>query len=220
MHVNRSRFLALTATLASGCAPTTPPAEPQPATVVASNAVVPVEHGPPAEPFFPDEVGGTSGVGEWHGQEEGLGTMPAYPAPADEGGRPISAIARDCSQLRAPPGPHCESFASLQGDCEMIVSALEPGAAQQTMNCLLQKSGTRRVCDFLAVTSCAEKSLSHVPLRPATTSLCQTVVSRCGHGIAQHTCESFLSAVQPPNDAHLVTCLSESCSLAPCFFSI
>jgi hypothetical protein len=222
MRVDRSKFLALTATLAASCAQRTPPPQEQPATVVATGAVVHVDAPPPAEPIFPDEVANqTQPTAQ---PDEELEGPWAAPQPAAEGyappQRPVSGAALACAQLRAPPGPHCESFHSLQAECESIVGALEPGAGQRAINCLLAKSGTRAICDFVATPKCAEQSLSGVPLRPATTRLCRSVARNCGRGITQGKCESFLSAVAPPNDAQLVTCLTESCSLTPCFFEL
>jgi len=222
MRVERSKFLALTATLAASCAQRTPPPQEQPATVVATGAVVHVDDPPPAEPIFPDEVANANPPFE---QPDEVSEEPwPAPQPAGEGyappQRPVAGAALDCGKLRAPPGPHCESFDSLQAECESVVGALEPGAGQRTMNCLLAKSGTRAICDFVVTPKCAEQSLSGVPLRPTTNQLCRSVTQKCGRAMTRAKCESFLSAVVPPNDDQLVTCLTESCSLTPCFFEL
>lgn len=216
MRIDRSQFLALTATLAAGCAQRTSPPPDQPATVVDSTALVHVDSPPAAEPIFPDEQNRAPEQVDEEQEGEAWEEVP----PTHEGGRPVTGSAQACSQLRAPPGPHCESFDSLQDDCEEIVGALEPTVAERTMQCLLAKSRTRQICDMFVTPRCAERALVHAPRRASAARPCQAVSSACGRSVSQAACESFLSAVVPPADAQLVTCLTESCDIASCFFQL
>jgi hypothetical protein len=165
------------------------------------------------EPIFPDSQGRAPDDVEDEDDEAWEVDLPTQ-------GRPVTGSAAACSQLRAPPGPHCESFDSLQDDCETIVRALEPTVAERTMQCLLAKSRTRQICDMFVTPRCAERALVHAPRRASTTRPCQAVSSACGRSLSQASCESFLSAVSPPADAQLVTCLTESCDIATCFFQL
>ena len=217
MHVDRAKFLALTASLAAGCVPHTPPPQDQPATVVGPTALVHVQAPPPAPPP-PDP----------EDDEPALASQPEpeYEEPgfaAEEGGmrrRPTSGPALSCAQLRAPPGPFCESFDTLHEDCETIVGSLEQGVAQRTIQCLQSKSGTRQICDMLVTPRCAERALVGVPRRASTVQPCRGVAAACGGGVWQSKCETFLSAVVPPMDAHLVNCMTEGCELTACFFDL
>lgn len=228
MRIDRSQFLALTATLAAGCAQRTSPPPDQPATVVDSTAIVHVDNPPAVEPIFPDtQASAPEPLHEddkeaWEDSPPTHGGHPGIQARAGlaTGPDPLTGPARACSQLRAPPGPHCESFDSLQDDCETIVGALVPTVAERTMQCLQAKSGTRQICDMFVTPRCAERALVHAPRRPATARPCQAVSRACGRSVSQATCESFLSAVVPPADAQLVTCLTESCDIATCFFQL
>ena len=228
MRIDRSSFLALTATIAAGCAQRTPPPESTPAPVVHPSAVIVVESAPPAEPVFPDEA--ASGVSSPSPPQVMAPEDPDYPPPTQEGTgsgpwsrRPAQGPALACAKLSAPPGPHCESFSSLQQECEDIVGTLEPGVAQRTADCLTRNSGTRRICDFLAVTKCAEGALANVPIDRGAAAPCRAIVQKCGrHGttLTQHKCEAFLSATSRPIQPASITCLSESCALTPCFFAL
>ncbi len=219
MHVDRAKFLALAASLAASCVQRTPPPQDQPATVVGPTALVHVQAPPPAPPPPDPEDGEPALASQPEAQNE-------YEEPgfvAEEGGmrrRPTSGPALSCAQLRAPPGPHCESFDTLHEDCEIIVGSLEPGAARRTMQCLQSKSGTRQICDMLVTPRCAERALPSVPRRPSTVQACRGVAAACGGGMWQSKCETFLSAVVPPMDGHLINCMTESCDLTACFFDL
>jgi hypothetical protein len=217
MHIDRAKFLALTASLAAGCVQHTPPPQDQSATV-GPTALVHVQAPPPAPPP-PDP----------EDDEPALATQPEsetqYEEPSFAEGEvrnrpPASGAALSCAPLRAPPGPFCESFDTLHEDCETIVGSLEPGAARRTIQCLQSKSGTRQICDMLVTPRCAERALPGVPRRASTVQPCRGVAAACGSGLTQSKCESFLSAVVPPMDAHLINCMTEGCDVTACFFDL
>jgi hypothetical protein len=218
MHIDRAKFLALTASLAAGCVPQTPPPQDQPATVVGPTALVHVQAPPPAPPP-PDPKDDEPALAN-QPESETEYEEPSFVAGEGRTRRPASGPALSCAQLRAPPGPFCESFDTLHEDCETIVGSLEQGVAQRTIRCLQAKSGTRQICDMLVTPRCAERALAGVPRRASTVQPCRGVAAACGGGVWQSKCETFLSAVVPPMDAHLINCMTEGCELTACFFDL
>ena len=127
MHVDRARFLLLTASIATGSC--TPPGGARAPETDGEVEVAPpsIAIDPAADEPLPNEAPDEPTADE--------GT------PIDHDARLAARLAERCQALKPPPGPHCESFHSTREECEIFGRALRPEAAERAVECLVAKSG-------------------------------------------------------------------------------
>jgi len=213
MHVDRARFLLLTASIATGsCTP------PSGARAPASDGDV--EVAPPSIAIDP-------------AADEPLPNQaPTEPAvdqgePIDHDARLATRLAETCQTLKPPPGPHCESFHSTVEECEIFGRVLRPEAAERAVECLVAKSGHHDICTYEAAGQCFIVGSLAVHPEPDTTKPCTRVLSNCGSGgmhpsqdLNAMTCRTALSAVKSDRREILVSCMNESCTIGGCLYDL
>ncbi|MBI4953497.1 MAG: hypothetical protein HY908_15830 [Myxococcales bacterium] len=212
MQVDRSRFLALTAALATGCAPGEPAKQPTELDASAAGDPLVVHVAPPADTYSPS-------LEPRSGEPQ---TPPETPAYAPER---TSALAATCRGLKPGPGPVCESFEDTKLECEGFEQALETRVAEKAVECLAQKSGKAQICDFSAATNCFASALRYGGSEPTAASRCGPIVTQCAQWsqppqLSMSSCRSAIGAVKPERREALIACMAESCTLDGCYYAI
>lgn len=244
MQVDRTSFLALTATLFAACGPAAPP-------VTASTVAVPELPPPPPATSGPPEAASATAPAVLPPGPQAAG-LPAHRGDDDDGDeapyRPsggatpplasslhpqacaTSANALGHSPgctLTRPPGPTCESFRDTLNECRRFKSWLTPRAASHAAACLQAKSGGPELCQFNAAMACAAESFGVACLdpSPAVESACRKVVTQCASVPRQYrhmtfdACRGALSAIVPARRSAFVHCAAESCALVQCAYA-
>lgn len=198
MHVDRSRFLLFTASIASGSCSSTPP----PADDVAV-----------AEPMITIEPAGTEPL-----------VVEREPVMGEGSREATDSWSARCEQLKAPPGPHCESFEDTVDDCKRYAAVLTPAAADRASSCLVERSGSQAICKFGVSGACFLTAAQRVPRSGEAQSPCRTAMSRCTAyrepDLTLDNCSAAFSAVETGQRDRLLTCIAESCSVKTCFWSL
>lgn len=237
MHVDRARFLVLTTTMAaSGCgsgseaARSEVPREPATAPVVDVPGALPdqvlvaePQDGPGTAGTAWREPGGPARVPEVEPAPE-LQPLPQVPAGIDTPEQ--GAVLSLCRSLRPPPGPQCESFDTTPGECETYARVLEPPAAERAARCLQRKSGTQAICQFGVTAKCFLEGARGTPTGPAADRPCAALLKQCAGArwrepdVTAANCSAAVSAVRPRYQPLLISCMSEGCGIANCFYSL
>ncbi|MFO7566082.1 MAG: hypothetical protein R6X02_25785 [Enhygromyxa sp.] len=206
MHVDRSRFLFLTASLAAAACN-----QPQPAASPDSGGVDPARSGNTADPE-PSASPNPGGSAVWLEIEPGTEDKPpqaADPNCDNQAGTPAAC------KLSAPAG-HCESLAWSQTVCEAFPRFLQPRAAEAAVDCMLAANGTTRVCDWMLVTECTGAGVQASCIDPATRTECDAISSSCGGSLDVFTCQQAMSSVRPRHVPALASCVREFCEVGFC----
>jgi len=214
MHVDRGRFLLLTASIAAGSCGAQPGAKapvqagsadtitvaPTPITI----AEPPDELLTVSEPIEPPSRTGTNG--EDHSEGEDLKAA--------------------CRAITPPPGPQCESFSSTVQECQVYADALRPEPAARATHCLTTLSGSPLICDFSASGKCLLIGVLVADPKPEADRPCASVMRRCAGSrrsrpdLSAATCRRAVSAVKPSRRSALLSCMSETCSIANCIYDL
>lgn len=221
MQIDRSRFLFLTATMASGaCGGAAQPGASGDPVVAAPVVTLPEEDPPAAKggtaahpPGQPDDA---------QPSEVFLAGLDGQPVPdlglsaCDDGG----VAPKGCSTLRAP-GPQCESFMDTRDMCGKLARGLMPHVAEKAVDCLLAKSGKPSICTFDAANQCGMSAVRKAScIEPSTQSACAPAVKACGGRLAMKDCQALLSSVTSKNRQNMIACVTEGCSIDYCMYSI
>jgi hypothetical protein len=226
MHVDRTRFLMLTAAMAASCAAQQKQA-PEP--IVARPDDYDTTSGSAPQPVPVDQ--------SVIAQEELVQPPPEPPPPAAEDPGPAWAQPRPGLPARDPvlsqrcaaikrPGPVCESFADTIDSCSLYSTVMVPKAASAAVKCLTQRSGTKRICQFGVDATCALQGTKAAPRNPSAKSICASILSSCagsgyrGKDLTRANCEAALSGYDSSVRSQLVSCATEFCELGPCFYSL
>jgi hypothetical protein len=225
MRIDRRTFLVLTAALAAdACETQPPPAAPLVGVIdVPANAASSPPEAPDASsPALVDAAAAWSGA-------DAASTTDGN-APSDDSCATVNSQggATDCSQLRAPVGPACESFEDTRSECEDMKRVFKPAVAERAARCLLARSGTRAICQFGVSAVCASQALRASCGDPATAAECASIVRGCStRSVASAApkltaaeCQGALSAVSPLNRGAMLGCMSEGCTAGYCFSSL
>ncbi|MDC3955824.1 hypothetical protein [Polyangium jinanense] len=220
MQIDRSRFLLLTATMASGaCGGAAQPGAGDP--VVAAPVVTLPEEDKPAESRTTAGSPGQPGVGEPSEEVratlEGAGSSSGdEPSVCDDGG----PAPKGCDTLRAP-GPQCESFIDTRDMCGKLAHGLKPRVAEKVVDCLLAKSGKQSLCTFDIANQCGMSAVRKAScIEPSTQSACAPAVKSCGGRLAMKDCQALLSSVNRKNRENMLACVTEGCSIDYCMYSV
>ena len=202
MHIDRSRFLLLTASLAAlGCdqrpsavTPDTGASEPT------SNAAGDSASEDPAQPSV------------WLEIEPGSEDPTRPPAGSCDNrvGEPAP-----CASIKSP-GSQCESFHSTQQLCQALPKFMQPRPAEATVDCLLAASGTQRICSWDTWQQCVGAGLQATCVDAQTRLHCQSLSSACGGSVDVFECQQGMSAVTPTYTTRLASCIQEFCEVASC----
>jgi hypothetical protein len=205
MHIDRSRFLFLTASLAAAAcdqprstgSPDTGGADP-----AVSDAAADSGGETPAQ---------TSGV--WLEIEPGTEDKPKQFGSADcdnsVGNPPPCSI--------SPPAGHCESFESTVQSCHSFSQIMQPRAAEAAVNCMVAANGTWEICEWTITQTCAAAGLQAICVDPATRPECESISSQCGGSVDVFTCQQALSAAKPHMIPNVASCVREFCEVSWCF---
>lgn len=199
MHIDRSRFLVLTATIAAGCAASQ--TGPEEVTVATPVEVEPTSGDEPVDP----------------GDRPDDGTINA-------GGGP--SLSELCQSLEPPPGPHCESFSDTKNDCTALIDGLETDAAERAVNCLASRSKTESICRFDAIQDCFIIGTSASMPEPRLNKECSAVVKNCAGNrwargdLTMETCGAVMAAVKDHLEADMIGCMAEGCGLGSCVWRL
>ncbi|MDI3287734.1 hypothetical protein [Polyangium sp. 15x6] len=220
MQIDRSRFLFLTATMASGaCGGAAQPGAGDP--VVAAPVVTLPGEDNPAESRTAAGSPGQPGVGEPSEEVratlEGAGSSSTdEPSVCDDGG----PAPKGCDTLRAP-GPQCESFFDTREMCGKLAQGLKPRVAEKAVDCLLAKSGKQSLCSFDIANQCGMSAVRKAScVEPSTQSACAPAVKACGGRLAMKDCQALLSSVNRKNRENMLACVTEGCSIDYCMYSV
>jgi hypothetical protein len=214
MHVDRSRFLLLTASLAASACN-----KPGPAATPDTGSVEPADSDEDREPDREPGSGesgksGNEGSGVWLEIEPGTedAKEPAWGSTDCDNsiGTPKS-----CTGLSAP-GPHCESFAETQRFCDAFPRFMQPRAAEAAVDCMLAMSGTEAICDWSAWQSCALAGLQATCVDPASRSPCMSMSSACGGGLDVFQCQQAFAAAPARDHSRVASCIQEFCEVSFC----
>jgi hypothetical protein len=225
MRLDRSSFLILTAALAvDACESQPPPAAPLAGVIDVPSASDSARAGAleASGPTATDASFASSGVDAAPTTAGNASADDTCAAVNSQGGTV------DCSKLRAPPGPSCESFEDTRSECEDIKRVLRPAVAERADRCLLAKSGTRGICQFGISSVCVSQAFRVSCADPSTSSECGSIVRGCAGGsvssaapkLTTAECQGALSAVSPQNRSALLGCMSEGCTAGDCFPSL
>lgn len=233
MHVDRKQFLIFAAAIAAGCgagqqsnASATEPGSDYDTTAGGSAA-------PSAQPQ-PVPVDGQIAREELvEAPTPPPPVQPPPPVPAFEGGMyamptpTAEAVASDprCGSLK-PPGPVCESFYDTVSSCYSYGGVLNKKAASAAVNCLVQKSGKKAICEFGVDAACALKGAKAEPTDKSTAQACGTIMTNCsqagyrGKDLSKANCQAALSGFQPRVRGALIGCITEFCEISTCFYQV
>jgi hypothetical protein len=232
MHVDRTRFLALTFSMAgAGCNTPPPPAAPAvvditpTATVTATATATATAEVHDAAAPVPSAHPSTEGVLASPGEgDEGWGDAGGVCDTENAKGTP-----GDCSGLRAP-GPSCESFADTKSDCGAMRTKFRPRVAERIVNCVMGRSGSQAVCDFELMSKCVSNSLRVSCTDQSTLTQCRAIVSQCKQNwpssergvriLTTTECQALLASVAPRNKGKMVTCMAEGCNAGGCYYDL
>lgn len=214
MHVDRSRFLFLTASLAAAAcnqpqtaaSPDTGGANPARGDSGRANST---RDDDAAEPLA-DRSSGSPSV--WLEIEPGTEDQPKPRADTDCNntvGNP-----QICS-LRAPSS-HCESFDHTLELCRSYPNFMQPRAAEAAVDCMLSASGTDAICDWEITQRCTNAGLQATCVDPNMRAECERMSGSCGGGLDVFSCQQALSAVRPQNIARVASCVQEFCEITFC----
>jgi hypothetical protein len=226
MHVDRTKFLLLTAALASACGArrpepavatngpdfdTTRGSSPGPAPATNNQIAV----GNPAPAPTQESVAPAPTVE--------IAPVEAPPPPVIASNEPVDPrLAKICDGLRAP-GPTCESFASTLASCRRYGQVMEPKAAEAAAKCLAKRSGTTGICSFDIDTRCASEGLKRAPPAPGASVSCKNIRGFCsrrrrpGGDLTQASCRAAISGYKLSVQRSLVNCITEFCEVGFCF---
>lgn len=218
MRVDRHRFLALTAALAA-CNAQAP--------VAAPGGVIEIPSTAPPAPPAPTNASGASDAGS---------APVAAKSEVDESAavelEPIDACTTtnasgtpaDCTKLRRPPGPHCESFDDTIDECKEMTRLLRPAVAEKATKCMLAKSAAGTICQFGVAGLCAGQAFRASCADPSTVDDCKAIVKKCAKypvetvpRVTVAECQGALGAVAAKNRPAMLSCMSEGCTSGYCF---
>jgi hypothetical protein len=214
MRIDRTRFLALTAALAA-CNSAPPPTTPGgtleiPATVTQvdppdASAPAPTSSGPV---FARHDAGAPIAEGE---PTDACTATNAQGTPAD------------CTQIKRPSAPQCESFDDTVEECTDASRFLKPAVAEKATKCILAKSGTRALCQFGVAQQCVSQAFRSSCVDPANAKECREISQRCASAgsrtsatVTTSECQGALSAVAAKHRPALLSCMNEGCNAGSC----
>jgi hypothetical protein len=205
MHVDRSRFLFLTASLAAAACN-----QPGRAASPDTGGVDPARSNSSADA----EPAKTSGDGPsvWLEIEPGTEDKPA--GSGDPNCNNTVGSPKTCS-LSPPPG-HCESFDSTVRLCGSFAGFMQPRAAEAAVDCMLAASGTSRICEWELWNECVGAGLQASCIDASTRPECESISSQCGGSIDVFTCQQALSSVRPQHVGSVASCVREFCEVTFC----
>jgi hypothetical protein len=233
--IDRAQFLLITAALAAanGCG--------GPAAGVESAHKEPAEEQvsiPGAQPPPAATAEAHANAGPDYGRVGGLGDFggapinehpfvpppPVVALPTAATSCPVlTGVVGDCTTLKAPPGPHCESFADTKSECEHFATTLQPRVAQKAIACVLATSGTRAVCDFDLTAKCAYGATANACVDATLAPKCDAAIAACGGKKAKFSkadCLRVASAVGTGQRTSTLSCIAESCGTASCLYGL
>lgn len=224
MQIDRTRFLMLTTSIAAGACAGAPTASPE----VPEQTVIVIAPPPPAGPVASaapvieeDPVPPQAECDNYPSREDyvepedpAVALIPTTPSTCGNSrGNPAL-----CSGLRAPPGPHCESFSDTLSDCNSMRTGLQPRVAEKAVQCLLLKSGKRDICQFDVANKCGLAATKDACIDSFSDQPCRQAVAACGRrsSLTLQRCQQVLSAVAPRSRRAVMSCITEGCSVDYC----
>ena len=220
MHIDRSRFLLLTASISAGACSAGPPA-PTGKVEVAAPPTIFVAEAPEEEDADeePKETRATAAKDAGGEASPVVEVEIAMSGPCDA----TAGTPGKCDTLRAP-GPQCESFSDTKEMCGRWQKGFTPKVAEKAVACLQSMSGKRDICDFQRPHRCALAALPSACADPGVSVACDTIMAGCTGAqygnLTRPICHAALSAVTPTNRPRLATCMTEGCSADYCFWDI
>ena len=223
MRVDRHRFLALTAALAACNAQ--PPVAPPGGVIEIPSTAPPTPFAPTSASGAPD-AGGASLVVKSEVDASASVVGELEPVDACTATNAAGAPA-DCTKLRRPPGPHCESFDDTIDECKELTRVLRPAVAEKATKCMLAKSAAGTICQFGVAGLCAGQAFRASCADPSTADDCKAIVKKCARypvetvpRVTVAECQGALGAVAAKNRPAMLSCMSEGCTSGYCFSSL
>jgi hypothetical protein len=202
MHVDRSRFLFLTASLAAAACN-----QPQSAATPDSGGAEPARSGNTGG-AEPTSSGGSS---VWLEIEPGTEDKPPVVDPNCN-----NQVGSPAACKLSPPAGHCESFEWSQQLCASFPKFMQPRAAEAAIDCMLAANGTWRVCEWDFWLECTGAGMQASCVDPGTRSECASISSQCGGSLDVFTCQQAFSSVRPQHVSSLASCVREFCEVGFC----
>ncbi len=233
--IDRAQFLLLTAALAAanGCGGPAGGVESAHKEPAEEQVSIPGAQPPPAATAEAHANGGpdygrVGGLGDFGGtpiaEHPFVPPPPVVAVPTAATSCPVlTGVVGDCTTLKAPPGPHCESFADTKSECEHFATTLQPRVAQKAIACVLATSGTRAVCDFDLTAKCAYGATANACVDATLAPKCDAAIAACGGKKAKFSkadCLRVASAVGTGQRTSTLSCIAESCGTASCLYGL
>jgi len=240
MHVDRSSFLVLTATLFA-CAGAEPPRagpamlpQPTPPLVPVVSSAAPssaasVAPPPDAEAPAPATDPVADAVAAYgdslrHAHRCAEQTFDPKPRRAEQAPRHMSALSRQCAPLESFGFP--SSCTEGAFGCEIVVNALTDAAAARVLACLRAKKGTAICADpgtgprVGVVQGCAAQAFAATRPRDDAEPVCAAIASACSgrkDAVSPDACARFVSSIQMCDSVTAgLACLHDKCSVRAC----
>jgi hypothetical protein len=209
MHVDRSRFLFLTASLAAAACNQAHSASPD----TASGAkAARANNGDEASEPSGARVAQADPSAVWLEIEPGTEDKPRPSVDGDCS----NSVGRAKSCALQAPSSHCESFDSTMSLCQAFPNFMQPRAAEAAVDCMLAASGTEAICDWQIWQICTGAGLQATCVDPALRPGCESISSTCGGGLDVFTCQQALSSVRPQHVERVASCIQEFCEVSFC----
>ncbi|MEM9695676.1 MAG: hypothetical protein AAGA56_24245 [Myxococcota bacterium] len=200
LAIDRSRFIALAASMAACHADHQAPAD------------VPV-----ADPLELTEVGAREPM---RTNEVALDAQPSGPRGPDRGD-----LEARCRKLEPPPSsPSCESFDGSVQLCRTMMNQLDEAVLNTAIRCFESRNRTYRLCGDIG-RQCFGEAVRRASPAYAAKRACAEVAKQCGSrrgGLVadQSNCERAVGAVSPTARERLLTCMSEGCDIRNCVWAL
>jgi hypothetical protein len=227
MHVDRAKFLVLTAAIATACGAR----RSEPAQVAGSGPDFDTTQGSVPGPASASVAQIATGEPVPPPTQESVAPAPTIESAPVEPPAPVVVvpdepvdprIAKICDGLRAP-GPTCESFTSAVESCRRYARVMESRAAEAAAGCLAKRSNSARICELDADSRCASEGLGRAALAPGAAQSCTNILAVCtrdgrrGRDLTQKTCRAALSGYKLSVQRSLVECITARCEVGSCF---
>lgn len=216
MRIDRSRFLALTAAIAA--CNSQPPAAPTVALEIPSTAATPT----PPDAAAPEPSSSAPLV---FTPPDARVAVTQDPPDACTTANAAGTVA-DCTKIRRPSAPQCESFDDTVDECNDMARIFKPAVAEKATRCIVAKSGTSAICQFGVAGACASQAFRASCADPATLAECKKIVQECGsHPVSGSAvprvtvaeCQGALSAIAAKHRPAMLSCMTEGCTSGYCF---
>jgi len=128
----------------------------------------------------------------------------------------------DCSAIKTTMAPDCIGGMVARPACNELSKLFKPKVAESLVNCLIQKSKTREICDPNNIKDCGLEAIKLACPTPELTTTCEDILGSCtpepdeAELFNQTTCEQGVAALKSEYRAPFLECAKRECKLERC----